>query len=50
MNCTECKAYPLAVQPQGLCIHCYASTEEAQEGMKVYEEGGLLHRKILGLA
>jgi hypothetical protein len=49
MKCTQCDTYPLAVQPQGLCIQCYASTQEAQEGMKVYKEGGLLHRKMLGL-
>jgi hypothetical protein len=49
MKCTECNTYPLAVQPQGLCIHCYSRTEEAQKGMQVYAEGGALHRKMLGL-
>jgi hypothetical protein len=49
MKCLQCNTYPLAVQPQGLCVHCYARTEEAQKGMKVYEYGGALHRKILGL-
>ena len=28
----------------------YTKEEEINQGMKVYEEGGLLHRKMLGLA
>jgi hypothetical protein len=46
--------------PGNICLVCHAKEEEtkpmptAQDirkmwGMKVYEEGGLLHRKMLGL-
>jgi hypothetical protein len=38
-ECTKCKQeiHPLAVFPQGLCVDCYAMTEEANRPITARE-------------
>ena len=39
MKCTKClnDVHPLAVFPAGLCVDCYAQTEEAQRPITARE-------------
>jgi hypothetical protein len=39
MKCTQCNAdvHPLAIFPQGLCVECYALTEEANRPITAQE-------------